>query len=237
MKNTPLTDKAHIDHLVVGAASLDEGVRWCENTLGITPAPGGAHALFGTHNRLVRLKSAAHPMAYLEIIAIDPSVTPTRDTHLRRWFDLDLPSLRQQLQQTGPRLLHWVASVPNITTCVTDLHALGIDRGRVIDATRPTPNGLLHWKITVRDDGQRLFGGALPTLIEWGSEHPALSMAEPVITLRSLSLQHPQATQLQSALATVGLDVLSVTTGTPGLSAELTLADGSSLRLSHAETA
>lgn len=237
METNQLTKKPHIDHLVIAAASLNEGVRWCENTLGMTPGPGGAHALFGTHNRLVRLKSAAHPLAYLEIIAIDPSVRPTRDSPLRRWFDLDLPSLRQQLQQTGPRLLHWVASVPDMPSCLADLHALGIDRGRVIDASRPTPHDLLQWKITVRDDGQRLFGGALPTLIEWGSEHPALSMAEPVITLRSLSLQHPQTAQLQSALAAIGLDTLSVTNGPPGLSAELTLADGSSLFLSHAEAA
>ncbi len=236
MKTIKLTEKAHIDHLVIGAATLDEGVRWCETTLGITPGPGGAHALFGTHNRLVRLKSAAHPLAYLEIIAIDPSVSPIRDTPLRRWFDLDLPSIRQQLEQTGPRLLHWVASVPDITSCVADLHTLAIDRGRVIEASRPTPHGLLRWKITARDDGQRLFGGALPTLIEWVSEHPALSMSDTAITLRSLTLHHPHTAQLQSALAAIGLDALPVTNGPPGLSAELTLADGSSLSLSHTET-
>ncbi len=236
MKTIKLTEKAHIDHLVIGAATLDEGVRWCETTLGITPGPGGAHALFGTHNRLVRLKSAAHPLAYLEIIAIDPSVSPIRDAPLRRWFDLDLPSIRQQLEQTGPRLLHWVASVPDMTSCVADLHTLAIDRGRVIDASRPTPHGLLRWKVTVRDDGQRLFGGALPTLIEWVSEHPSLSMADTAITLRSLTLHHPHTAQLQSALAAIGLNALPVTNGPPGLSAELTLADGSSLRLSHTET-
>ena len=30
-----------LDHLVVGAASLAQGVAWCENTLGVTPGPGG----------------------------------------------------------------------------------------------------------------------------------------------------------------------------------------------------
>ena len=30
-----------LDHLVVMAASLDEGVAWCEATLGVTPGPGG----------------------------------------------------------------------------------------------------------------------------------------------------------------------------------------------------
>lgn len=235
MKTNKLTEKAHIDHLVIAAATLDEGVRWCQATLGVTPGPGGAHALFGTHNRLIRLKSAAHPLVYLEIIAIDHSVTPTRDTHLRRWFDLDVPSIRQQLTQSGPQLLHWVASVPSITASVANLRALGIDRGQVIEASRPAPEGLLRWKITVRDDGQRLFGGALPSLIEWGTEHPARSMAEPSLALHSLSLQHPQAEQLRSALAAIGIEELAVTNGPPGLCAELTRPDGSSLRLSHTE--
>ena len=48
-----------VDHLVVAAATLDEGVAWCERTLGVTPAPGGKHALFGTHNRLLAIGSAA----------------------------------------------------------------------------------------------------------------------------------------------------------------------------------
>jgi hypothetical protein len=237
MKTNKLTEKAHIDHLVIAADSLDEGVRWCQTALGLTPGPGGTHALFGTHNRLIRLESAAHPLAYLEIIAIDPSVTPTRDAHLRRWFDLDVPSIHQQLKQSGPRLLHWVASVPNITASVANLRALGIDRGQVIEASRPTPQGLLRWKMTVRDDGQRLFGGALPSLIEWGTEHPALSMAESAMALNSLNLQHPQSEQLQSALAAIGIEELAVTKGPPGLSATLTRADGSSLRLAHTETA
>ena len=230
-----MTEKARIDHLVVAAASLEEGVRWCQSTLGVTPGPGGAHALFGTHNRLVRLSSPEHPLVYLEIIAIDSSVNPSRTSPLRRWFDLDAPAIHKHLDESGPRLLHWVARVPNISASVADLGSLGIDRGRVIEASRPAAQGLLRWKITVRDDGQRLFGGALPTLIEWGSEHPVCSMAEPVIALRSLRVQHPLAEQLQSALAAVGFTTLPVTVGPPGLSADLTLADGTILCLSHSE--
>jgi hypothetical protein len=227
--------KAHIDHLVVGAASLEEGVRWCQRTLGVTPEPGGSHALFGTHNRLLRLKSAGHPLAYLEIIAIDPSASPTRDSHLARWFDLDGPTIRHQLSQQGPQLLHWVASVPNIKAAVADWHALDIDRGVVIEAARPTSQGLLQWKITVRDDGQRLMGGALPTLIEWGADHPARAMGGPALELRSLSLQHPHAEPLQSALAAIGLNDIPVAVGHPGIFAELTLSDGSNFCLFHLE--
>ena len=228
--------KARIDHLVVAANSLEEGVRWCKNTLGITPEPGGSHALFGTHNQLIRLQSAAHALAYLEIIAIDPSAKPTRASHLRRWFDLDALSLQQQLQQEGPQLIHWVASVPKLATAIVNLRALGIDRGSVIEASRPTAQGLLQWKISVRDDGQRLFGGTLPTLIEWGDEHPAQSLPEPALELRSFSLQHPQAQHLQLALNTIGLGGVPVTVGPAGMAADFILGDGSSLCLSHLES-
>lgn len=228
--------KARIDHLIVAANSLDEGVRWCQNTLGLMPEPGGSHALFGTHNRLVRLQSAVHSLAYLEIIAIDPSAKPTNARHLPRWFDLDAPSIQQQLQLEGPQLIHWAASVPNLATTVTNLRALGIDRGCLIEASRPALQGLLQWKISVRDDGQRLFGGTLPTLIEWGNEHPAHSLTAPALNFLSLRLQHPQAEQLQLALATIGLDDVPVSVGPAGLFAEFILRDGSNFCISHLES-
>ena len=65
-----------LDHLVVAAASLDDGVRWCEATFGITAGPGGRHALMGTHNRLFSIAGPDFPDAYFEIIAIDPGAPP-----------------------------------------------------------------------------------------------------------------------------------------------------------------
>ena len=203
--------------------------------MGVTPEPGGSHALFGTHNRLLRLKSATHPLAYLEIIAIDPSVSPKRDSHLARWFDLDVPTIRHQLTQQGPQLLHWVASVPDINAAISDWQAMDIDRGVVIEASRPTPQGLLQWKITVRDDGQRLMGGTLPTLIEWGADHPARAMGAAAIELRSLRLQHSHPAPLQPALAAIGLNDIPVAVGPSGIFAELTLIDGTNFCLSHLE--
>jgi Glyoxalase-like domain len=226
---------AALDHLVVAAASLDEGVAWCEATLGVSPGPGGAHALFGTHNRLLRLNSASEPRAYLEIIAIDPGASPTRPAPLRRWFDLDDPALRQRLQRQGPQLIHWVARVPDIDAACARLRPLGIERGPVIEASRPTPQGLLRWRIAVRDDGQRLFGGALPTLIQWGDTHPAASMASTGLTLRALGLQHPQADRLQAALAAIGLADVAVNPGPAGLRADFSTAQGPLVSLIHTE--
>ena len=77
---------AAVDHLVVAAASLDQGVAWCEATLGITPGPGGKHPLMGTHNRLLKIATEPSRDAYLEIIAIDPAAPPPGRV---RWFGLD----------------------------------------------------------------------------------------------------------------------------------------------------
>jgi hypothetical protein len=212
---------AQLDHLVIGAATLDEGVAWCETTLGATPGPGGEHPLFGTHNRLLRLHSEAAPPAYLEIIAINPAATPRRGAGQRRWFDLDDGDLRATLAQDGPQLIHWVASVPDIAAALTAWRALGIDRGPALAASRATPHGLLQWQISVRDDGQRLMGGALPTLIQWGATHPSDTLPDSGLRLAGLGLQHPQAGLLRQALALTGLNGVRVADGPPVLRADL----------------
>lgn len=212
---------AALDHLIVAATTLAEGLAWCETTLGVTPAPGGEHALFGTHNRLLKLNAAGSPNAYLEIIAINPTATPTRAAPLKRWFDLDDPALQASLAQNGPQLVHWVASVPDLSTALAAWRALGIDRGPALTASRPTAAGLLQWQIAVRDDGQRLLDGCLPTLIQWGTVHPARSLPASGLRLDALRLRHPQAALLQAALQAIGLNGVAATPGEAALSAEL----------------
>ena len=70
---------AQVDHLVVAARTLAEGVQWCEATLGITPGPGGKHPLMSTHNRLFNITSDGFPNAYFEIVAIDPTANDGRE--------------------------------------------------------------------------------------------------------------------------------------------------------------
>ncbi len=209
---------AALDHLVVIAASLDQGVAWCEATLGVTPGPGGQHALMGTHNRLFSIASPAYPLAYFEIIAIDPAAPPPAR---RRWFDMDDPTLKEGVRRHGPQLLHWAARVPDARAAVAALQVRGVDRGEVIAASRPTPQGLLQWQITVRPDGQRLCDGLLPTLIQWGTVHPAAAMPASGVTLVSLDLQHPQADTLASACQALGLPDVPVQAGTARLRARL----------------
>lgn len=196
---------ATLDHLVVVAASLDEGVTWCERTLGVTPGVGGEHPLMGTHNRLLRIDTPTWPGAYLEIIAINTEATKQESALAKRWFDMDCAPFMASIARNGPQLAHWVARVPDVERAVRQLAQLGIDRGAPVVASRATPHGELRWRITIRPDGARLFDGCLPTLIEWGEVHPVANMAASGIALQEFRLEHPQASLLSSALRSVGL--------------------------------
>ena len=169
-----------VDHLVVAAASLDDGVAWCEATLGVTPGSGGRHPLFGTHNRLLKIASDAYPQAYFEIIAIDPEApVPARP----RWFGLDGLDL-----SAGPRLIHVVGRSPMLDMHRWGLITVGLKPGDPVKAGRDTPEGPLSWQILVREDGQLNCGGALPTLIQWDDRHPADAMPDLGVVLKSLAL-------------------------------------------------
>ncbi len=174
-----------VDHLVIAAATLEQGVAWCEKTLGVTPGPGGQHAIFGTHNRLLNISTAAYERAYLEIIAIDPAApAPAR----KRWFDLDNPALQQSLLDAGPRLIHFVARSTMLDMHRWGLITVGHKPGDPIHASRQTAQGLLSWQILVREDGGLDCGGALPTLIQWQGTHATDAMPASGVTLRQLTL-------------------------------------------------
>jgi hypothetical protein len=209
---------ARIDHLVIGADSLEQGVAWCEATLGVLPGPGGEHALMGTHNRLLRIATVDYPRAYLEIIAVQPGRTPQRS---HRWFDLDQEQVRDTLRREGPRLLHFVVNVPDVRTAAAALAGLEIERGSVVPASRMTPRGLLEWQITVRDDGRRLLAGSMPTLIQWGATHPAAAMPESGVTLQALCAYSQAPATLRRAYEVLGLEGVAVKSGAANLCAVL----------------
>lgn len=219
--------KTQIDHLVVVARTLEHGVQWCEATLGIVPGPGGEHRQYGTHNRLFKVATPAHPLAYCEIIAIDPDA-PRAPGAARRWFDMDDAAL-QAAVAAGPRLVHFVVNTDAIDAARAALQALEIDRGPAVAASRHSRRGLLQWRITVRKDGQRLFQGALPSLIQWGAPgaqdplrlHPRNSLPRSGVTLRSLAVAHPSHALLQQAYDAIGLAGIALEAGPANLVATL----------------
>jgi Glyoxalase-like domain len=215
---------SHIDHLVIVAQHLEQGAQWCKDTLGITPSVGGEHKLFGTHNLLFKIATPTHPLAYCEIIAINSAAVLPSDTERKRWFDMDNPAL-QAAVAVQPRLVHFVANTADVQGARSALSALEIDRGPALQASRHSRKGLLQWQITVRPDGQRLFNGMLPTLIQWGKAddkeplrlHPRNSLPRSGVSLQSITSTHPEASALQNAYDAIGLRGVAVHAGPANL--------------------
>ena len=167
-----------LDHIAVACTDLAEGTAWVESQLGVTLQPGGKHARYGTHNTLLGLADGL----YLEVIAIDPDAAPEAG---HSWFALDRFS-------GPPRLANWI--------CRTgDLDAVLRDAPAEVGAARDLQRGDLNWQITVPDDGSLPFGGAYPTLIQWGQgvRHPSETLTPSGCRLTRLTITHPQADDLR----------------------------------------
>jgi len=204
--NPAKAPELQIDHLVVAAETLAEGVTWVETRLGVTMAPGGVHPAMGTHNRLLSLGNI-----YLEVIAIDPAA-PTPDR--ARWFGLD--SFRGP-----PRLTTWVARSTDLAAALA-LAPPG--SGTPMQLSR----GDLAWAISVTDSGTMPFNNAFPALIQWhGTAHPAARLPDAGCTLASLHIGSPDATALCAALKPYAGGLADLVNDTPhGFSATITTPSG-----------
>jgi len=196
--------RATLDHLVVAARRLDEGVDHVERCLGVRPRAGGRHQDLGTHNALLRLG----PATYLEVIAIDPEgAVPD----VARWFDLDGAATRHALAER-PRLLTWVARSDDLDTSLTRcLHDSG--------EARRMRRGEMTWRIAFPQDGALVEGGLVPPLIEWdpGMTHPADRLPDDGLTLVGLHGTHPRPDDVRDLLAPLGLaGDLQLEVGEPG---------------------
>ena len=165
-----------LDHLAITCADLGAGAVWVEQALGAPLQPGGQHARYGTHNRLLALG----PGEYLEVIAPDP--TAPRPKH-PIWFGLG--------QAGAPRLGNWIVQVPDLAKA---MQAAPQSAGEMVALER----GDLKWRITVPPDGTLPMGGAYPTLIEWQgtAAHPSTRLTDLGIRLTALDISHPDAAYL-----------------------------------------
>lgn len=169
-----------LDHLVVSAGTLDEGVAAVEAALGVALAGGGKHDRMGTHNRLLGLGDI-----YLEVIAVDPGAPAPA---WPRWFDLD--------RFTGrPRLTNWVARCGDVAT---ELALSPPGTGEPMEMSR----GPYRWDYTVPADGRLPFDGGFPALLHWkGGRKPPDDLPEAGVRLERLEIAHPEAGALRAALA------------------------------------
>jgi hypothetical protein len=176
-------DRSELDHIVIGAQTLQAGVAWVEQQLGVAPVAGGRHEAMGTHNALLRLG----PRCYLEVIAIDPDGTPPKRP---RWFSLDEPQMQARLAQ-APALITWVLRSASLATACARVP----DLGDIIAMNR----GEFRWKIAVPESGSLPWGGVLPAAIEWEPAasgdvaHPCDRLPASHCELLRLELAHPAA--------------------------------------------
>jgi hypothetical protein len=182
---------AHLDHLIVAATTLADGIEFIAEVTGVVPQPGGKHVAMGTHNALLRLGDRV----YLEIIAIDPDgEKPPRP----RWFDLDDITLRSELTER-PQLISWVARSADIERAVA---ACAIPLGTVT----PMERGDYRWRMTIPDDGKRPAKGIVPMLIQWDVPmHPADRLPPSKVSIAQVAATHSNPAYVRSALAALGL--------------------------------
>ncbi len=165
-----------LDHLAVAAETLDEGVAWVEDRLGVPMVAGGTHTRFGTHNKLLGLADDL----YLEVISPDPSASCDGP----RWFDLDRFS-------GPPRLANWICEPEDFDRFLR--HGM-----REIPMTR----GDLSWDMGVPADGTLPLGGGFPTVLQWHSDTPpGKRLPASGCGLLHLTVRHPDAEKIKAELA------------------------------------
>lgn len=169
-----------LDHIAIAGETLEAAVAHVEDALGVSLLPGGKHAHFGTHNRLLGLADGL----YLEAIAIDPDAPPLP---YPRWFDLDRFS-------GAPRLGNWICRCDDLDAT---LSALTAEAGTPVALTR----GDLAWRMAVPSTGILPGDGCFPALIEWNVEKiPGDLLPASGCRLTRLEVAHPEADWLRETV-------------------------------------
>ncbi|WP_342105245.1 VOC family protein [Methylobacterium sp. SI9] len=181
-----------LDHLVVVAPDLAEGVAHVRDCLGLTMPEGGHHREMGTRNHLLRLGDAL----FLEVIAVDPEApAPSRP----RWFGLSDPARVRADWDAGRRLRGFVARTDDLDGVLAAHPDL---LGQAATMTR----GALSWRFGLRPDGAWPADGAAPCAMAWGqSGNPARTMPDLGARLEALVLTHPDPDAARQRHAALGL--------------------------------
>jgi len=206
-----------LDHLVIGAETLHQGVDYIRSVLDVELPKGGLHKTMGTHNHLMQLGNDS----YIEVIAINPEAVAPRQP---RWFNLDDGLMRASLQRQ-PRLITWVINT-------ADIKAVELDAKISIGVPTELSRDSLSWQLGLTEDGRLLANGLVPYVLQWHTEqHPSRSMADLGCRLQSLEIFHNRPGWLRSVLSSMGADhLVSIhalpDTETPYLSANIETSSG-----------
>lgn len=197
-----------IDHFVIGAQSLEQGVDHLRTALGVTVPRGSKHTTMGTHNCVMQGGNES----FLEILAIDPEgVDPGRP----RWFSMDDPRTQARIAQR-PRPLCWVVGTDDLDALVA---SSPVDLGEIVHFQR----GDRTWRITIQADGHLPEAGLLPAFIQWSpGPHPSTNHQDLGVRLQRIILTTPTPASLSRQLEALRIDHLAeVRQGATGIAFEM----------------
>ncbi|MGX9417747.1 VOC family protein [Vibrio sp. WJH972] len=189
-----------IDHIVVGAESLEQGIDFLRKNLGVTLPKASKHEAMSTHNCVAPTGNDS----FLEILSIDPDApNPGR----ARWFAMDEEDVKTKLQQSA-YAHHWVVGTDDLDALI---ESSPVPLGEIVTFTR----GERSWRLNIPSDGSMLEEGVIPTFIEWSpGAHPSSAMTDLGLTLKSIEITHPEPEWLTGILTKLGVgDLASVSAG------------------------
>jgi len=202
-----------LDHILLGASSLEGGIAFVEKHTGVTAALGGVHPGRGTRNALVSLGDRH----YLEIIAPDPAQTAAADHYGVK-------------KLTAPRLVGWAAHPGDLNAFAGRLRKANLAFDGPTPGSRRSPDGrLLEWKTLNLHDTRE---GLLPFFIEWSTDtvHPSVDSPAGCKILR-FELSAPDSAELQRISTLLDLDAPVTHGEKPRLLARIGGLDGRSVSL------
>jgi len=206
-----------VDHLILGAATLADGIAFVRDRFGVAARPGLRLPGAGTEHAIVALG----PRSYLQVLA------PADDA------DEPAPGLAPLRSLAQPALWGWAIATDGAAGGARADH-LGVVHA-TLGADRRAPDDTLGSAAFVRWRNlgvQLALGPAAPVFIEWSahSPHPA-AQAPAAGTLLSLTLRHPDPDAALAALAKLGFSVDIVHASAPGITAVLETLDGQRVTL------
>lgn len=195
-----------IDHLLLGAADLDQLTEQVATATGVRPVFGGKHP-FGTHNALLSLGD----LTYFELITAQPGAKPVV-------IGIDFSQL------VAAKPIAWAVAVTDLAAARAVLEKAGFTATPSSPGSRVTPAGAtLEWQSFGLVDGP----AQAPFFIAWSATTPHPATTSPAgCKLVSLSFTGPDAAKLEALRAVMDVEVKVAESAAPAMTIELTCPAG-----------
>lgn len=182
----------NVDHIVIGAPSLTEGIEYVGDLLRVDPQIGGRHLTKGTCNALVNLGNRC----YLEILAPD---LENREYKGPRWMGIDTV--------TQPTIIRWALSSKDLHKDLSLLSGYKQQLSQSEQGSRFTSSGnKLTWQMSI--PAMSPLVELAPFLTDWsGSKvHPCDNLPK-VCQLKEVTFDSTEPDKIQPLFDQLGLNI------------------------------